>query len=214
MHTVRICLCFGLAVLLLPSVTGARTDFSKLDPDSPQVQQAAEEAVQKLGPDRGAVKIERNEIDILGISRGMVGEGMAMGGRVEDVEKALKDLGAEVTEKEIRMDLPSDILFDFDKADIRPDAREALSKVAIVIRAHSGKVVLIEGHTDSKGSEDYNMELSLRRAESVKQWLKEKENLQKTPFQTKGWGESRPKATNETEAGRQKNRRVEITLKK
>ena len=214
MSTARICLCCCLVVLLIPSAIGAKTDYSKLDPDSPQVQQAAEEAVQKLGPDRGAVKIEKNEIDIFGISKGMAGEGVAVGGRVEDVEKALKDLGAEVTAKEIRMDLPSDILFDFDKSDIRPDAQEALSKVAVVIRAHPGKVVLIEGHTDSKGAEDYNMNLSLRRAESVKHWLDQKEDLRGMTLQTKGWGEGKPRATNDTEEGRQKNRRVEITIKK
>jgi outer membrane protein OmpA-like peptidoglycan-associated protein len=214
MRTARICFFCCLVVLLIPAAIGARTDYSKLDPDSPKVQQAAEEAVQKLGPGRGAIKIERNEIDVLGISKGMAGEGVAVGGRVEDLQKALKDLGAEVTEKEIRMDLPSDILFDFDKADIRPDAQDALAKVAVVIRAHPGKVVLIEGHTDSKGREDYNMKLSLRRAESVKHWLEQKENIHETSFQTKGWGEGKPRATNDTEEGRQKNRRVEITVRK
>lgn len=214
MSAVRSCLGCFLVVLLIPSAIIARTDYSKLDPDSPQVQQAAEEAVQKLGSDRGAVKIEKNEIDILGISKGMAGEGVAMGGRVEDVEKALKDLGAKVTAKEIRMDLPSDILFDFDKSHIRPDAQEALSKVAVVIRAHPGKVVLIEGYTDSKGAEDYNMKLSLRRAESVKHWLEQKEDLRGMTLQTKGWGEGKPRTTNDTEEGRQKNRRVEITIKK
>jgi outer membrane protein OmpA-like peptidoglycan-associated protein len=124
----------------------------------------------------------------------------------------MKDLGAEVTEKEIRMDLPSDILFDFDKSVIRSDARDSLSKVAVVIRAHPGKIILVEGHTDSKGSEDYNKKPSLQRAESVKRWLQENGNIRDTVFQIKGWGEINPKATNETEQGRQKNRRVKVTV--
>jgi len=186
-----------------------KIDYSTLDPDSPQLQQASEEAVKRLGPSRGAVAIEKKVVDIIGIPRGV-----AVTGRMAEVEAALKDLGAKVTEAEIRMELPSDILFDFDKHDLRPDAQEALRKVAAVIRAYPGKRILVEGHTDSKGSDQYNIKLSVRRAESVTRWLQERENLTDTNFQTKGWGESRPGATNETEEGRQKNRRVEITIKK
>jgi photosystem I P700 chlorophyll a apoprotein A2 len=198
---------FLFLFIFVPALLFGRIDYSTLDPESPEVQQACQEAIKKLGPDRGAVAIERKMADIIGIQK-------EVAGRVATVETALKDLGAEVTEEEVKMELPGDILFDFDKYDIRSDAREALGKVAVVIRAYSGKQVLIEGHTDSKGSEDYNMKLSLRRADSVKQWMQEEENLKDTPFETKGWGETRPRATNETDEGRQKNRRVEITIKK
>jgi outer membrane protein OmpA-like peptidoglycan-associated protein len=214
MHKARIFFCFLLLCFpfLCPSVLWGKTDYSQLDSDSPEVQQAATDALERLGPNRGAIKIQKEVIEILGISGGMAGQGVAVGGRVEEVEKAMKDLGAEVTEKEIRMDLPSDILFDFDKSVIRSDARDSLSKVAVVIRAHPGKIILVEGHTDSKGSEDYNKKLSLQRAESVKRWLQENGNIRDTVFQIKGWGEIKPKATNETEQGRQKNRRVEVTV--
>lgn len=208
-------LCWFLFLFIfIPSPLLGRTDYSTLDPDSPEVQQACEVAVKKLGPDRGAVAIEKTVVDIIGIPKGVAGAGVAVTGHVAAVETALSDLGAKVTETEIRMELPGDILFDFDKYDIRPDAQEALGKVAVVIRAYPGKDVLIEGHTDSKGSEEYNLKLSISRAESVKRWLQENENLRDTDVETKGWGESKPRATNETEEGRQRNRRVEITVKK
>ena len=214
MRVTLLCWFSASVFLLFAANLLARVDYSKLDPDSPEVQQACEEALKKHGRDKGAVAIHKKVVDIIGIPKGMAGGGVAVTGRVANVESALKQLGAKVTEAEIRMELPSDILFDFDKYEIRVDAQEALSKVAVVIKAYPGKIVLIEGHTDSKGSDEYNMKLSLSRAESVKRWLREKENLLDTTFQTKGWGESKPRATNETEQGRQKNRRVEITVKK
>ena len=200
-------LWFLFLFISIPAFLFGGADYSTLDPDSPEVQRACEEAIKKLGSDRGAVAIERKMVDIIGIQKEVAGQ-------VVTVETALKDLEADVTEEEVRMELPGDILFNFDRYDIRPDAGKTLGKVAVVIRAYSGKQVLIEGHTDSKGSEDYNMTLSVRRAESVRQWLQEKENLRDAPFETKGWGETRPRATNETDEGRQKNRRVEITIKK
>ena len=205
---------FFLLILLFPGTLLGKIDYARLDPDSLEVQQASEEAVKTLGPDRGAVAIEKKVVDIIGIPKELAGAGVALTGRVAKVETALKDLGAKVSETEIRMELSGDILFDFDKSSIRSDAREALGKVAVVIRAYPGRIVLIEGHTDSKGSEKYNTKLSLRRAESVKRWLQERENLINTTFRTKGWGESKPRATNKTEEGRQKNRRVEIIIKK
>ena len=214
MRASLICAFFPVVLLLFPSTLLGRVDYSKLDPDSPEVQHASEEALNKLGPNRGAVAIERKVADIIGIPKGVGGAGVAVTSRVTEVDKALTDLGAKVTETEIKIELPSDILFDFDKYDIRSDAQEALGKVAVVIRVYPKKAVLIEGHTDSKGSDEYNMKLSVRRAESVKRWLRERENLRDTTFQTKGWGESKPRATNETDEGRQKNRRVEITIKK
>ncbi len=131
-----------------------------------------------------------------------------------DLEQTLKELGARVTETEIRMDLSGDILFDTNRYGVRPDAREALGKVAVVIRAYPEKSVRVEGHTDFEGSQEYNKRLSVKRAESVRRWLREKEGLTGTGFQIKGWGKVRPRASNRTAEGRQKNRRVEITILK
>ena len=221
MRVMIFCWFYSLLFFIFPFIVWGKIDYTKLDPNSPEVQQASQEAMKQLGPDRGAMPIEKKVLDItgiqvniIGIPKGIAGGGVAITGRVMNLEVALKDLNAKVTETEIRIDLPSDILFDFDKYNIRSDAQEALGKVAIVIKAYPGKTVLVEGHTDAKGSKEYNMKLSIRRAESVKQWLQVKENLGDTPFQTKGWGETKPRATNETEEGRQENRRVEITIRK
>lgn len=149
----------------------------------------------------------------------MSGQGVALGGggrsfsgQVTDLEGALKDLGARVTDTEIQIQLASDVLFDFDKADIRPDAATALKNVAVVINANPGGAVRIEGHTDSQGADDYNMTLSERRAESVKSWLATNEGVAASRLVTRGWGESKPIAANESADGRQRNRRVEIIV--
>lgn len=141
-------------------------------------------------------------------------EGVALG-----VEGALADLGATVTEQEIKIALSGDILFDFDKDTLRPDAFPTLEKVAEVLNNYPGAPVLIEGHTDSKGKEKYNQNLSERRANSVKSWLVEQAGADGSRIDTKGWGETKPAVPNEKPDGsddpdgRQQNRRVEITIK-
>jgi outer membrane protein OmpA-like peptidoglycan-associated protein len=122
--------------------------------------------------------------------------------------------------EELRLTLAADILFDFDKATIRPDAREALDRVAEIIRSKSRGTVRIEGFTDSKGAADYNLRLSNARAQSVESWLVEQGKLDTGGFTTHGFGATRFAAPNtrpdgtDDPAGRQKNRRVEIILEK
>ena len=84
---------------------------------------------------------------------------------------SVRSLAIEETETEIRIEIPADVLFDFDKSDIREDAAAALDEVANIIREHPGQPVRIEGHTDARGSEAYNQRLSEDRARSVKEWL-------------------------------------------
>lgn len=122
--------------------------------------------------------------------------------------------------KELRLTLAADVLFDFDKSTIRPDAQEALDQVAQIIRTQSQGVVRIEGFTDSKGEAGYNLRLSKARAESVENWLIEHDGLHAAGFTTEGFGASRFVAPNtkpdrsDDPAGRQKNRRVEIVIQK
>ncbi len=136
------------------------------------------------------------------------------------VNQAQRQLNAQVTEQEVRISLPADILFDFDKADIRPDAADALRQTLTVIRYYEQAPIRVEGHTDSKGSEEYNQELSERRARSVKEWLVSQGNVPTSRITTKGFGESRPRAQNtkpdgsDDPAGRQLNRRVEVIIQK
>ncbi len=123
------------------------------------------------------------------------------------------------TETEIKISLLGDILFDFDKAEIRSAAEPTLTEVVAVIQKHPKAKILIEGHTDAKGKPSYNAKLSKRRAASVKAWLAGKA-VAGGRMSTSGWGAEKPVAEN-TQAdgsdnpdGRQKNRRVELTIKK
>ena len=136
------------------------------------------------------------------------------------VNQAQRQLNAEITQQEVRISLPADVLFDFDKADIRLDAANALRQTLTVIRYYKQAPIRVEGHTDSKGSDDYNQALSERRARSVEQWLVSQGNVSVSQITTQGFGESRPKAQNtkpdgsDDPAGRQLNRRVEIIIQK
>jgi outer membrane protein OmpA-like peptidoglycan-associated protein len=138
--------------------------------------------------------------------------------KVENLGGAVQSLQVKETALETRIELPSDILFDFDKADIRPAAAAALKQVGDLLRTSARGTVRIEGHTDAKGSDSYNMRLSQRRAQSVQKWLVEREGLRDMRFATHGFGESKPIAPNskpdgtDDPEGRQKNRRVEIVF--
>src|SRR5207245_10456047 len=140
--------------------------------------------------------------------------------RVEDMGGKIQDLQVKETGQEIHIQLAADVLFDFDKADIRSSAQSALHQAAEIIRQHAKSTVRIEGHTDSKGNDAYNQKLSERRADSVKTWLTDKEGLGNVQFATQGFGAKKPVAPNkkpdgsDDPEGRQKNRRVEIVLKK
>jgi outer membrane protein OmpA-like peptidoglycan-associated protein len=107
----------------------------------------------------------------------------------------------------------SDVLFDFNKATLTPGAREKLSKIAGVLIAYPGAYSLeIEGHTDAVGSEEYNLKLSRERAEAVRDYLAQAGVKQERITATRGLGKSQPVASNDTAAGRQMNRRVEIVI--
>jgi outer membrane protein OmpA-like peptidoglycan-associated protein len=140
---------------------------------------------------------------------------------VVDMGGKTQDLQVKETATEIRIDLAADVLFDFDKATIKPEAAAALHNVAEIIKDKgNGNTVRIEGHTDGKGNAAYNQKLSERRAESVRQWLAQKEGLSQVKFTTQGFGASKPVAPNtkpdgsDDPEGRQKNRRVEIVVTK
>jgi outer membrane protein OmpA-like peptidoglycan-associated protein len=140
--------------------------------------------------------------------------------KVVDVGGGVRDLEVKESETEIRIELAADVLFDFDKADIRPDADKALAQAAEIIRSKTKGQISIVGHTDSKGNDAYNQKLSGQRAASVKTWLEKKGNLGQRKFITAGKGETQPVAPNakpdgsDDPEGRQKNRRVEIVVKK
>jgi OOP family OmpA-OmpF porin len=110
-----------------------------------------------------------------------------------------------------KVTLAADALFDFDKAVIRPDARAKLDDLVSKLAGVNLEVIVAVGHTDSIGTEAYNLGLSKRRADAVKQYLVSK-GIEANRIYTEGKGESQPVADNRTAEGRQKNRRVEIEV--
>jgi outer membrane protein OmpA-like peptidoglycan-associated protein len=118
-----------------------------------------------------------------------------------------------------RVTVRNDVLFDFDKAELRPEAEEALQRVAEILRQRQPRTVRVVGHTDSMGSDAYNQTLSERRARSVVEWLGSRGG-ELPPLQPVGRGEAEPVAPNTTPdgrddpEGRQRNRRVEVLLER
>ena len=105
----------------------------------------------------------------------------------------------------------ADVLFDTGKYDLRPDAREALAKVSGIVLGHPGLNLEVEGHTDSTGGDALNQRLSEDRANTVREYLVA-QGLDGGSIVSRGFGKSMPVATNDTAAGRQKNRRVELIV--
>jgi outer membrane protein OmpA-like peptidoglycan-associated protein len=139
---------------------------------------------------------------------------------IEDVKGAVQALAMKETKTEVRIELSGDVLFEFDKADIRPEAEPALQRVVEIIQQYPRARVAIDGYTDAKGADAYNLRLSDKRAAAVKNWLVQKGSVNGKQIKAKGWGTAKPVAPNsnpdgsDNPDGRQKNRRVEITVKK
>jgi len=207
---VRVLVPAAVAVLAVPAFAA---DPPYADPWEAGAEAAAEAAVARLGVKR-ALDVVPKVLQIRGLEGGVAGQGRGIVATVQQVRQAMQSLGAQETNLEVRVSLPADVLFDFDKSDIRSDAAQALAQLATVIRAYPSGRVELEGHTDSKGDDAYNQRLSQRRAESVKRWLAEREAIAADRFTTRGAGESRPVASNDDEAGRQRNRRVEAVIHK
>lgn len=188
-----------LLLLFVPCFASAQTKYA--DPDSPAAQAAARAAL----PHAKVVDIVGVTLEIQGVTSG--------------IQSVLQDLGAKVTAHEVKIEMNADVLFDFDKYNLKPEAAESLKKVGQVVQSYPNAPLLIEGHTDGVGTHAHNMKLSDDRAASVKTWLVQNAGIQGSRITTRGWGETKPLAPNknpngsDNPAGRQKNRRVEITLR-
>jgi outer membrane protein OmpA-like peptidoglycan-associated protein len=195
------------------AAAGFAAEAPYADADDPTAIAAAEAAVARLGAKR-ALGIVGTVRAIPGLLVGVGGGGTGIVATVQQLEQAKRDLGAEETALVVRVELPADVLFDFDKADIRADAATALAQLATIIAAYPNGRVELLGHTDSKGDDAYNQRLSERRAQSVASWLAAKHGVDPARLTTRGWGEAKPVAENSTDQGRQKNRRVEAIVHK
>lgn len=115
-------------------------------------------------------------------------------------------------DESLKLDISSEVSFDHNSASLKPAFIPTLDKIANILMKYNKTIVHVIGHTDSTGSEEYNLVLSSRRAKNVAAFL-EQHGVPAQRLSVYGQGESQPRASNATEAGRQLNRRVEIILK-
>jgi len=165
--------------------------------------------------------------DISGTVKGMSGNVRSLAGNVGTMAAKIQTMvgksnsvAVKVSRTEVRIELASDVLFDFDSAEIQPKARPTLARIAKFIGGNAKGQVRILGYTDGKGSAAYNQALSERRARSVETWFVDRDGLRGVAFATQGFGARDPVAPNtkpdgsDDPAGRAKNRRVEIVIRK
>ena len=142
--------------------------------------------------------------------------GGVVGHRMDQQQKELQQIpGVEVTrpaENEIAVQLTNDILFDFNSAALRSESQSTLRDLASNFQRYTDETVTVQGHTDNVGSPEYNQGLSERRAYSVRDYLVT-QGVAPSRVTAVGYGETQPKASNNTPEGRQLNRRVEIHIR-
>ena len=233
--TMKKLVIWAVMAIVVWSVTLAMAGEWKTPEDFEKAQREAEEALHRTGANaplvvdlkhESAIPINYDSVDISGgTDTTVLKNGKKLdknAGEIDmnvvSLDRVMSELGAKTTDTAIIINLKNDVLFDFDKSNIKPEARATLAKVALIIKKKARGKILIEGHTDSKGSEEYNQRLSERRAEAVKRWLVERHGLKPDRFMVRGWGETRPVAPNtnkdgsDNPAGRALNRRVVITI--
>jgi outer membrane protein OmpA-like peptidoglycan-associated protein len=158
--------------------------------------------------------------DMSGTVQSTSGNVQNMSPKIQTMVGKSKNIAVKESRTEVRIELASDVLFDFDSAAIQAKARPTLARIAQFIGGSAKGQVRILGYTDGKGSAAYNQALSERRARSVETWFVDKDGLRHVDFATQGFGARDPVAPNtkpdgsDNPQGRQKNRRVEIVIHK
>jgi len=143
-----------------------------------------------------------------GVAGGIIGKKMD-----KQAEEISSIPGAEVKRvgEGINVTFDSGVLFGYDKSELTQEAVTKLNELSGILNKYPDTYVLVEGHTDSKGSETYNMDLSKRRAKAVAAYLREN-NVMESRIRTAAYGESQPKFNNDSEENMAKNRRVEFAI--
>jgi outer membrane protein OmpA-like peptidoglycan-associated protein len=141
------------------------------------------------------------------------GVGVYMDNQEAQLRKRLASSGVSVTRvgDRIVLNMPSNVTFDSDQAAIKPQFYDTLNSVALVFNEYDKTLIDVVGHTDSSGADDYNYDLSRRRAASVAQYFTSQQ-INPDRFNVEGRGEREPIASNDGEPGKSQNRRVEITI--
>lgn len=199
------------AALSAGLATSAQAQPVVIDPHDPQL-----EALARAALPRARISPLRAQVSPI------KGAASATSGRAEairDLASELRAAGLNVTATDtgLRVTIPENVLFDFDRAELRPDAASKLEVLAAGMAKAPDLPVRVEGHTDSKGADAYNQSLSERRAQAVRTWLLGR-GAPAARVSAIGFGKARPVAPNATPdgrddpAGRQKNRRVEVVI--
>lgn len=122
------------------------------------------------------------------------------------------DMEIKSTDRNVVIEIPEHILFDFDSAVLRKEAYPALAQIAQSMMETKHATYRIQGHTDDRGTHEYNLRLSQKRADAVKKALVERFSVKTSLLKTEGFGETKPLVKNDSPEQRQKNRRVEIVV--
>jgi outer membrane protein OmpA-like peptidoglycan-associated protein len=169
-----------------------------------------------VGALSGGHSKERRKKALIGAGVGALaggGVGYYMDVQEAKLREQLQGTGVGVTRvgDEIILNMPGNVTFASNSADVKSEFFDVLTSVSLVLKEYEKTVIEVAGHTDNRGSDTYNQSLSERRAMSVGQYLSS-QGIQQMRLITVGYGESRPIADNASSAGRQQNRRVELTL--
>jgi outer membrane protein OmpA-like peptidoglycan-associated protein len=195
-----------------------------LDPYSREERPARAQRQAVIGAAAGAVaglitgdsSMERKKRALVGAGLGALagaGVGTYMDRQEAKLRAELERTGVSVTRigDNITLNMPGNITFATDSADLNASFFDVLNSVSLVVNEFNQTVIEVAGHTDSTGADSYNQQLSERRAGAVAAYLGTR-SVRSDRLITVGMGEGRPVASNETDAGRQQNRRVELTL--
>lgn len=137
--------------------------------------------------------------------------GRDMDKQAEQIKSDIPGAKVERVDEGIKVEFNEKILFAFSKSDVGDSAKKNLNALVAILNKYPNTNIEIQGHTDSRGTDDYNMGLSERRANTVKDYLTA-QGIATTRITTKGFGESAPGYTNDTPEGQAQNRRVEFLI--
>jgi outer membrane protein OmpA-like peptidoglycan-associated protein len=137
--------------------------------------------------------------------------GNYMDKQAAEIQRDLEGAKVERIGEGIKITFDTGLLFDVDKAALKPASKTNLTNLAVILNKYPDTNILIEGHADSDGTEEHNLQLSESRAKSVANYLAGQQVME-TRFTTMGYGESQPIADNGTDAGKAQNRRVEVAI--
>jgi len=137
--------------------------------------------------------------------------GNNMDKQAEEIQKKVPDANVQRVGEGIVVEFSSNVLFGFDESELTSSSRSSLNQLVTVLNEYSDTNIEVQGHTDSRGSTEYNQNLSIERASSVADYLRNNRILS-SRINLVGYGESVPKYTNNSKSGRDQNRRVEFLI--